>query len=346
MSLTKKENVSDDILSHLHDPDFCDVTIVASDGQVVTANKVILSMRSQYFRSMFSSNNNFAESQDNTVKMPYSKDILDRVILYLYSGQMNYDDLTLRPILDLLELLDLMNLPMELSELEDFTLTSIRNGSFPFTDCIKSLDDSFKLGLLKVGSGLLDYLGKNIVFFYQSKEVGLLSESTIITLLQKEGSETILRFNLFVTWLSVNSMDSYNKDDVLKMFNFEDFTFKELSSDVRKSGLYSTDNIMERMEQLFQSNVEDLRERDIELEAQDVELVAKDDDLYAKDVELVAKNDELEAKDEELVAKDDDLYAKDVELEEKDRQIEELKSILRRKKDRQIEELKSILRRK
>ena len=53
--------VTKDIVGHLNDPEFWDVKIVGSDG-VIPVNKTILSMRSQYFRSMFSSNN-FVESQ-------------------------------------------------------------------------------------------------------------------------------------------------------------------------------------------------------------------------------------------------------------------------------------------
>ena len=42
-------------------------TYICFDGEI-EPNKTILSMRSQYFRSMFSSNNNFVESQTQSVK--------------------------------------------------------------------------------------------------------------------------------------------------------------------------------------------------------------------------------------------------------------------------------------
>ena len=42
-----------DILAHLEDPELCDVKIMASDGEI-PVNKSILSMRSDYFRGMFS----------------------------------------------------------------------------------------------------------------------------------------------------------------------------------------------------------------------------------------------------------------------------------------------------
>ena len=119
------QEVGKDILAHLSDPEYCDVTIVASDGEI-GANKVILGMRSQYFRSMFSSNNNFVESQQNRVKMPYTKVVLEKVVIYLYGGKMKYDDVDLRSQLELLELLNLMNLSSEFSTVEGFVMESIR----------------------------------------------------------------------------------------------------------------------------------------------------------------------------------------------------------------------------
>ena len=92
MLLNKEMEVSKDILSHLQDEELCDVKIVGTDGEI-PANKTILIMRSQYFRSMFSSNNNFVESQAGSVKLPYTKAVVEKVVLYLYSGEMTCDDL-------------------------------------------------------------------------------------------------------------------------------------------------------------------------------------------------------------------------------------------------------------
>jgi len=285
-------SLSKDLLKGLQDPEFNDIKIIASDGEVVTANKVILSMRSRYFRSMFSANNNFVESQAGSVKMPYSKAVLDKVIIYLYSGKMDCEDLALRPLMDLLELLKLMNLSTKFSELVDFTVTKIKyqctfvkgwsfclpkkGKTFPLSDCLKSLDDSSKLGLEKVEETLLELLVENLREISQTKEVGVLSETMMTVLIQFpspfSSPQTIHRFRTFVTWLSTNSMNTDSKDELLKMFNFEDFTFEELLSDVRKSGLYSTDQVMERMVQLFQGKVDELKNTKEELKTKDREL--------------------------------------------------------------------------
>ena len=125
-------------------------------------------MRSQYFRSMFSSNNNFLESKTNTVKMPYSKAVLENVIIYLCTGELDCEEMELRSLLDLLDLLNMMNLAEEFSAVEGFTKDSIKKGSFPIPDCLKYLDHCSKLGLKSVGETLLSYLGRIEVIRHKS----------------------------------------------------------------------------------------------------------------------------------------------------------------------------------
>ena len=211
--LNNTESVIQDLLAHLQDSELCDVKIICSDGEIA-ANKSLLIMRSQYFRAMFSSNNNFEESQTGTVKMPYSKVVLEKVILYICSGSMVCDDLALGSMLDLLALLDLMNLPNEFATLVDFTVGKIAEEKFPISECLGNLDHSSKLGLETVGKALLVHLGKNFLSISKLPEVGGLSEAMMRRLLQEkeeDRSQTVLRLEVLVTWLSVNSMDAQVK---------------------------------------------------------------------------------------------------------------------------------------
>ena len=209
MSISNERSLCQDILAHLYDPEYCDVRIVATDGEIA-ANKTILGIRSRYFRSIFSANNNFVESSTGSVKLPYAKAVLEKVIIYLYSGKMEFDDMDLRPLLDLMELLNMIHLPLEFETVESFTMENIKKGKFSFSDCLVSLDDCSKMGLKDVGETLLVYLGGNFVNIGQLKEVRALSESMIVRLLQEkqeERDQTSLRLNILTTWLSVNSMD-------------------------------------------------------------------------------------------------------------------------------------------
>ena len=49
------------------------------------------------------------------------------------------------------------------------------------------------------------------------------------------------------------------KEEVLETLDFDHFTTKQLASDVRKSGLYHSDKIIERMEQLFEEKEKKMR---------------------------------------------------------------------------------------
>ena len=260
MLLEDPTEVTKDLLDQLQNPEFNDIKIVATDGEV-PANKIILSMRSQYFLSMFSSNNNFVESSTGTVKLPYPKVVVEKIVTYLYSGEMDCEGIAFRSHLDLLELFNLMNLPDKYSKLEAFILKNIAGEKYSLTDCLKSLDICSKMGLQTVGATLLTHLGRNFVNICEEKELDKLSFTMLVRLLRQNGleSNTILRMKTLVKWLKVNNLNiktltEERKDKTLKLLylNLEHFTHKELaSSDVRKSGLYDLDKIFERMDQLF-----------------------------------------------------------------------------------------------
>ena len=74
----------------------------------VKANKVILCARSVYFAGVF--NNNIIKSEDatNTIPVPSTKEAVELMVKYLYTGKMEYKELTLKEILDLLKLLEIM----------------------------------------------------------------------------------------------------------------------------------------------------------------------------------------------------------------------------------------------
>ena len=268
----------------LGDPEFCDVKILATDGEV-PANKTILSMTSQYFRSMFSNNNNFVESQTGRVKMPYSKTVLEKVVMFLYSGKMTCEGLVLGSLLELLDLLNLTNLLNVFGAVEEFTVSQIKIGHFPLSDCLRSLGDCSRLGLENVGDSLLTHLGRYFWQFSEDEAVGTLSGDMIARLLEEEREVedvTIDRFTTLVTWLSFNVETSIKKE-LLELINFDHFTVEELASDVRESGLYDKDLIIEKMEQLY---CETMTEMEAKEKKHEKELADQEEKIreYKKDI--------------------------------------------------------------
>ena len=176
------------------------------------------------------------------------------VLVYLYSGKMAYEELNLNGLLGLMELLNFLNLSLEFSLVETFITNQTRAGMFAQSDCLKSLDDPSVLGLKTVRETMFANLGENFHQLWEQAEVKTLSEPTIIRLLQeKQGdrSFTIQRFRTFLAWLSANSMDTETRGKVLQTVDFCQFTSGELSTVVRDSGFYKSDDIIDRMQELY-----------------------------------------------------------------------------------------------
>ena len=84
MLLNNKTRVSSAFLASLEKPEFCDIKIEVSGGELA-ANKTILSITCEFFHQMF--NNNLLESSTSCIKLPYQKAVVEKVIIYLYSGE-------------------------------------------------------------------------------------------------------------------------------------------------------------------------------------------------------------------------------------------------------------------
>ena len=137
--IDNKEPLSKAMLELLHDSEFSDVEIEAIDGGTIPANKAVLSVRSEHFRAVFS--NNFVETRDATVKLQFTKAVLEKLVRYLYSGQLACEDMSLQSLRELMRLFDYVNLPNESSSVESFTREKVNLGKFSLLDCVEALDN-------------------------------------------------------------------------------------------------------------------------------------------------------------------------------------------------------------
>merc|ERR1711936_1270250 len=195
---------------------------------------------------------NLVESRAGTVKMPYSK-----------------------AVLDMMELLNYVNLSEEFSRVEGFAVDNIKDGKFSLSDCLKGLADCSLAGLQAVLEALLAHLGENFVNFSQMEDVCLLSQHMVLRLLQEkedDQSQTIHRFRTLMAWLSGNSTNAQMVDEALTMFDFDHFTVNELASDVRDSGLYWNSQIIGRMKELFEVKNYEVETLKVVLKSKEVEI--------------------------------------------------------------------------
>ena len=83
-----------------------DVKVVLNDGEIF-ANKDVLSAGSDYFATMFSNKKTkFIEGETNTVTFSHcSKAIMEKIIQFLFTGAVMFDDLSSAQLVELVHLI-------------------------------------------------------------------------------------------------------------------------------------------------------------------------------------------------------------------------------------------------
>ena len=116
-----------DILAMITSGTSNDVKILLEDGEIL-ANKDVLCARSDYFSTMFSSNNQvkFVEGETNTIDMSHcSKIVMDRLIKYLFSGDMTLHDLCLPDLVKMMNMTSMMMMEDTYNFIKDYILELI-----------------------------------------------------------------------------------------------------------------------------------------------------------------------------------------------------------------------------
>ena len=118
-----------DILAMITSGTSNDVNILLEDGEIL-ANKDVLCARSDYFATMFSNNKDnqvkFVEGETNKVNMVHcTKVIMQKIINYLFSGDMSIHDLNLPDIVKMMNMTSMMMLDDLHSFIKDYVLCSI-----------------------------------------------------------------------------------------------------------------------------------------------------------------------------------------------------------------------------
>ena len=99
-----KEDFNQGMLRMLREGSSNDVTIILSDGEI-TANKDVLAAQCEYFAAnlRWKEKTNDASDSDHIDNRDCSKEVMVRIIKYLFTGSIKFKDL------DILQLLELLN---------------------------------------------------------------------------------------------------------------------------------------------------------------------------------------------------------------------------------------------
>ena len=135
-----------------------DTKIILEDGEIF-ANKGILMARCDYFKTMFNNEYRFKEGESNSVDMKHcSKVVMEKIIIYLFSGKMKLDDISFP---DGIRLLNMARLMMMGDLCDEIDIDLLRQ--MPYlsnTDNICQLPDLIE-GLVLIEKFKLDYFKRD-----------------------------------------------------------------------------------------------------------------------------------------------------------------------------------------
>ena len=111
-----KEDFTEGMLRMLSEGSSNDVRIILSDGEV-TANKDVLAAQCQYFAANFGWKKITKDDSDHLEITDCSKEVMERIIKYLFTGTIKFKDLGLLQLLELLNQVRKMLLKGDLQDL-------------------------------------------------------------------------------------------------------------------------------------------------------------------------------------------------------------------------------------
>ena len=143
-----------DILKMMINGTSNDVKIVLEDGEIL-ANKDVLCARSEYFATMLSNSSSnkevkFIEGETKTVDMVYcSKIIMEKIIKYMFSGDMVLNDLSFGNLLKMMNMTSMMMLVDIHVNVKDYVLDLIPEYNIPDLVDGLVLAEGFNLQIVK-----------------------------------------------------------------------------------------------------------------------------------------------------------------------------------------------------
>lgn len=269
-----------DILMILERGSNNDVNIRLSDGEM-TANKVILMARSEYFATMIS-NNKFIEGETTSIDMSHcSKAVLAKIVKFFFSGGIKFSDLSLIQLLELSHMSGVMQLAQLRDEVTNYLKNVIILDSGHNTELWPELISGLKLAiqynLSVIGGAIIGELHFAMAFGLPDNVKGSEAFKDLPFNLMKAivlydatyhsyPPTTKQKLEVFMLWLSKNEVTELEKNEIVECFNLEDFTVKELLTTVRDSGLYSTKKIDKRVLELFKDKDNLLMVKELEIQ--------------------------------------------------------------------------------
>ena len=275
-SFVDKHQFTEDILKMLDRGSTNDVKIKLRDGEIV-ANKDILMARSDYFAAMLS-NNKFVEGETGSVDMSHcSKLAMEKIIKFLFSGEVSFDQMPLAHHLELIHMTDMMLLTEFKHKVEDFVVNKMESNEETvevFPELFSGLRLADQYNLTKIKETIISELYFYLSYLSPDHVKALDSFKTLpfnfirdiflcdCKLYHIPSSSALHRLEAFMVWLSENKVTEEQKKEIVESFTFEEFSAEDLLTGVRDSGLFSSKKIDERLLDILKKKDQLLKEKE------------------------------------------------------------------------------------
>ena len=286
-----RDHFSDDMLSMLSQGTTNDLRIILRDGEI-TANKDVLAARCEYFAANFRWKEETKDDSDIIEITDCSKEVMKRILHYLFTGHIKFKDLG---ILQQLELVNQIRKLLLKGDLHTRIESNIVEDILPFesiktfsTKCIDIISafqyaDKFALErvrcfLFKIVLCLLPHIAKDseAISTFSTLPLHIIEKLFLFPGIKEmfsrsRKSERVLnsaKFRCFWSWYQVNKDTCQEvKKKILGRIDLDLFRAIELYQLVKPSGLFPADEVEKRI-------VKCLRERDEMISQKEKNVVA------------------------------------------------------------------------
>jgi len=315
MSVNQESELIENISNLMKRSFFNDLRITLKNGVQVEANKVILSAMSSFFDRKLHEKLTSDQFLEIEIDISCSKEILDLVIQFFYTGKMSFESLSLKELFDLLYLLQLFESKV-FSVVENFTRNQINEDSFSLEDLLMLSRTAEDYNFVDIISSMIKCFKSKINEVSKLEELKRLSSNFLEALVHTKGEDVknclyVTKFEILTTWLESNKISEELKTKLLSNFDLRKFTNRQLSSFVRKSKLFLESSILD----VLCNSILDLEKK---FEEQKQKLTMKDEKIIEieSEMSLLAKNhlEQIKMKDAKLSEKDGELISETIKM--------------------------------
>ena len=194
--------------------------------------------------------------------MPYRKVVFDKVVWFLYTGNLEFRDLSLTDLLQLEYVLNLMLLETASEGTSEYIKQSSQNGGLTLVETIKALDLTYEYGLETSKLSLLNFLRDNLSETSKLPEFLELPSKILkdLLLVKTTEADSYERLKALQTWRQEegNDLDALQISLIRDSLDLKHFTSQDLVGIVRKSDLFPQDLIIEALMEVIKSKDESL----------------------------------------------------------------------------------------